>query len=138
MTQSIFINLPVKDLRTSRDFYEGLGFSINEKFSDDTAACVVVSQTIYVMLLTHPKMAQFTTLPIGDAKRDTQHLLAINFDSRAEVDDLLARGIAKGGTEPRPVQDLGFMYSRALADPDGHIWEPFWMDPAAAEDGPPE
>ena len=138
MTQSIFINLPVNDLRTSRYFYEGLGFSINEKFSDDTAACVVISQTIFVMLLTHPKMAQFTALPIGDAQRDTQHLLAINFESRTEVDDLLARGMAKGGTESRPAQDHGFMYSRALADPDGHIWEPFWMDPAAAQDGPPD
>ena len=138
MPKSVFINLPVADLAVARAFYAALGFHINENFSDETAASVVISETIYVMLLTHAKMRDFTALPVGDAKAETQHLLALDFDSSAEVDAFVARGLAAGGTEPRPVQDLGFMYSRALADPDGHIWEPFWMDPAAAAGGPPD
>ena len=138
MPKSVFINLPVADLAKARAFYTALGFSINENFSDDTAASVVISDTIYVMLLTHAKMGDFTSLPIGDAKAQTQHLLALDFDSTAEVDAFVSRGLDAGGSEPRPVQDFGFMYSRALADPDGHIWEPFWMDPAAAAEGPPD
>ena len=138
MPKSIFINLPVADLAASRAFYTSLGFTINEAFSDETAASVVISDTIYVMLLTHGKMGDFTSLPIGDAKAQTQHLLALDFDSHDAVDEWVAKGLVHGGTEARPAQDLGFMYSRALADPDGHIWEPFWMDPAAAAGGPPE
>ena len=136
MAQSVFINLPVADLAASRAFYTSLGYSINENFSDETAASVVISDTIYVMLLTHEKMAGFTALPIGDATKETQHLIALNLESQAAVDSLLTRGLAAGGTEPRPAQDYGFMYSRALADPDGHVWEPFWMDPVAVAGGP--
>ena len=134
----IFVNLPVADLPRSRAFYEGIGCTINENFSDDTAACVVFSETIYVMLLTHAKMAEFTALPIGDATKDTQHLLALSQDSKADVDSIVAAALASGGTEPRGAQDMGFMYSRSFADPDGHVWEPLWMDPAAAAGGPPD
>ena len=137
MSRKIFVNLPVKDLARSRRFYEAIGFTINEAFSDETAACAVLTEDIYVMLLTHGKMAAFTPLPIGDAAREAQHLLALSLEDRAEVDALMEAGIAAGGTEHRDPQDHGFMYSRALADPDGHVWEPFWMDPAAATGGPP-
>ena len=135
MTVSLFVNLPVADLAAARAFYEALGFTINPDFSDETAACVVLSETNYVMLLTHDKMRQFTALPLGDARAQTQHLLAISCEDRAGVDAMVARGLTAGGSEPRPVQDMGFMYSRALADPDGHIWEPFFYDLAAAPDG---
>ena len=138
MPQAIFVNLPVTDLSAARRFYQALGFTINEAFSDETAASVVISDTIYLMLLTHPKYAQFTSLPIGDARAQSQHLIALSFDSREEVDAVMDRALASGGTEPRPTQDYGFMYNRAFSDPDGHTWEPFWMDPAAAEAGPPD
>ena len=133
----IFVNLPVADLARSRAFYEALGFTINENFSDETAASVIISETIYVMLLTHPKMEQFTKLPIGSAARETQHLLALSRDSREAVDAILAAALASGGSQAGPSQDYGWMYSHSFADPDGHIWEPMWLDPAAA-DGPPE
>lgn len=138
MSRMIFVNLPVRDLARARAFYASLGFSINEMFSDDTAASVVVSDTIFVMLLTHARYAEFTPLAIGDPQTASQHLLALSCDSRAEVDGMMAAAIASGGAEPRPTQDLGFMYSRCFSDPDGHAWEPFWMDQAAAESGPPD
>jgi len=138
MTNMIFVNLPISDLARSRAFYTALGFTINEAFSDDTAACVVISEAIYVMLLTHEKFAQFTQLPIGDAREACQHMMALSYGSKEAVDALMTSGLGAGGSEGRAAQDLGFMYSRALADPDGHIWEPFWMDPAATAEGPPE
>lgn len=132
MPDKIFVNLPVTNLSASRRFYEGLGFSINEDFSDETAASVVISESIFVMLLTHEKYQDFTDLPIGDAKSQSQHLLALACESRTEVDDMAAKALAHGGSEHRPAQDYGFMYARAISDPDGHTWEPFWMDPAAS------
>ena len=129
MATSIFVNLPVSDLPASRSFYEALGYSFNPQFSDDTAACLVISDTIFFMLLTHAKFSDFTPLPIADAKSATGALYAMSRDSKADVDGLLDRALAAGATEPRPVQDLGFMYSRAFADPDGHIFEILWMDP---------
>jgi predicted lactoylglutathione lyase len=131
MARMIFVNLPVADLPRARGFYEALGFTINEQFSDETGACVVISDTIYAMLLTHPKYAQFTPLPITDETKSSSHLLALSFDDRAGVDAFAAAALASGGSEPRPVQDLGFMYSRAISDPDGHTWEPFFMDMTA-------
>lgn len=133
MAHAIFINLPVKDLDRSRAFYEALSFSLDMAISDETAARVAVSDTISVMLLTHPKMAQYTDLPIGDAANQTQHLLALSCESREAVDQMLDAGLKAGGVEARPVQDHGFMYLRTLADPDGHLWEPFWMEDAAVE-----
>ncbi len=128
----VFFNLPVKDLSKSRAFYEGLGFSFNPKFSDATAACLVFSDEIYAMLLTHPKWAEFCQKPIP-TPASSEVLIALALEDKAAVDALMAKGLGGGGREPRPAQDLGFMYSRALEDPDGHIWEPFWMDPAAAQ-----
>jgi predicted lactoylglutathione lyase len=128
----IFVNLPVKDLPRSRAFYEGLGFSFNPKFSDDTAACLVFSEQIFAMLLTYEKWAQFTQKPIP-TPASSEVMIALMMEDKAAVDAILRAGLARGGKEARPAQDLGFMYSRAMEDPDGHIWEPLWMDPAAAQ-----
>jgi predicted lactoylglutathione lyase len=129
----IFVNLPVKDLSRSRAFYEGLGYSVNPQFSDENAACIVISDTIYAMLLTEPFFKTFTKKEIADATRSTEVLLALSADSRDEVNSLVDKAVAGGGREARDVQDEGFMYSRAFEDPDGHIWEVMWMDMAAFE-----
>lgn len=131
MSRMIFVNLPVKDLTASMAFYTALGFSNNPHFTDDTAACMVWSKEIYVMLLTHDKWRQFTNRPIP-ATTSSEVMLALSCDSSEEVDTLNSAAAKQGGTaDINPAQDLGFMYSRAFTDPDGHIWEPFWMDPAA-------
>ena len=131
MTKMIFVNLPVADLAKSVAFYEALGFTKNLMFSDETAACVVWSETIHVMLLTHDKWKSFTDRPIPPVT-SSEVSLALNFDSREEVDALLEAAAAHGGVaDINPLQDLGFMYGRDLVDPDGHVWGPFWMDPAA-------
>jgi hypothetical protein len=127
----VFINLPVSDLPRSLAFYRALGFALNPQFSDDTAACVVLGENMCVMLLTHDKFRQFTSLPIADASRQTQLLTAISLASRAEVDRVFAAVLAHGGRAFRPTEDLGFMYTRAFADPDGHAFEPFYMDMSA-------
>ncbi len=127
----IFVNLPVADLARSMRFYEALGFRNNPQFTDETAACMVLSGQIYVMLLTHPKFTSFLTRPMADAKKETGALYAISCGSREAVDAMMATVISLGGVEYRPAQDHGFMYGRAFADLDGHVWEPFWMDPAA-------
>ena len=131
MTRMIFINLPVADLARAKAFYEALGFTLNPAFSDDAGACMVLSEAIYVMILTHAKWRTFTTRPIPP--RDSSEVsLALTVDSRAAVDALVAAGAAHGGTaDVNPPEDHGFMYQRTIEDPDGHVWEPFWMDPAA-------
>ena len=132
MTQMIFVNLPVADLAKSMAFYEAIGFTNNPQFTDETAACMVLSDAIYVMLLTHKKWATFTTKTIPDAHKTAQLMLAINRDDRAAVDQIVeAAGKAGGIADVNPMQDHGFMYGRDFADPDGHIWEPFYMDMSA-------
>lgn len=131
MSRKIFVNLPVASLAKSIVFYEALGFTRNPHFSDDTAACMVISEENYVMLLTHAKFKDFVKLPLANPKAAVGMLVALSFDSKAAVDAITAAALAHGGAEHRPAQDLGFMYSRSVSDPDGHIWEPFWMDPAA-------
>lgn len=129
----IFINLPVADLATSVAFYEAVGATRNPQFSDETAACMIISETIYVMLLTHPKFASFTDRPIGD--RSSVHaLLCLSCDSKDAVLAQLEAAVQAGGIpDPTPEQDYcGFMYGRSYEDPDGHIWEIMWMDPAEA------
>jgi len=132
----IFVNLPVSDLKQSRAFLEALG-AINEpRFTDETAACMTLSDSIHVMLLTHEKFSQFTPRPIADAKAGSEVLLCLSANSRESVDSTIARGVSAGGTaDPSPKQDYGVMYGRSVADPDGHIWEIMWMDPAAAARG---
>ena len=135
MATSIFVNIPVTDLDAAKTFFIKLGFSFNAQFTDDTAAALVIDDTIYFMLLTKPKFVEFITLPIADARQATQALYGISRDSRADVDKVVDAALAAGGTEPRPAQDLGFMYSRAFADLDGHIWEFIWMDPSFVQPG---
>jgi len=131
MQKMIFVNLPVKDLKASMAFYKTLGFSNNPNFTDDTAACMVWSDAIFVMLLTHAKWKTFTSRPIPPSN-SSEVLLALSLDSRAAVDAMNDAAAANGGTaDINPKQDLGFMYNRNLGDLDGHVWEAMWMDPAA-------
>lgn len=134
MSRKIFVNLPVKDLEKSKAFFAGLGFTFNPRFTDHTAACLVISEHIYAMLLTHEKFATFTPHPIADATQSTQVLIALSCESRAEVDDLVRKAVAGGGRTFRPATDHGFMYEHAFQDPDGHVWELFWMDPSALQE----
>jgi predicted lactoylglutathione lyase len=131
MPKLIFVNLPVSDLKRSVAFYEAIGAKNNPQFTDDTAACMVFSDTIHVMLLTHDKFAQFTPKRIADAHATSEVLIAISADSREAVDEITEKALAAGGREPREKQDYGFMYGRSFEDPDGHIWEPMWMDMSA-------
>lgn len=132
MSRMIFVNLPVEDLTRAKAFYEALGFTNNPQFSDDTAACMVWSETIFVMILTHAKWATFTDRPIPD-KGSSEVALCLACDSRDEVEALArAAGDAGGVVDVNPAQDHGFMMSRSFTDLDGHVWEPMWMDPAVA------
>ena len=135
MPRMIFVNLPVADLAASMKFYEALGFTNNPQFTDATAACMVWSDTIHVMLLTHAKWKTFTTRPICPST-SSEVSVALSMDDREAVDAFNAAAAANGGTgDINPVQDLGFMYGRDVADPDGHVWSPFWMDMAAMPAG---
>jgi len=131
MVKQIFVNLPIGNLKASMAFYAALGFKNNPHFTNDDAACMVYSDTIYVMLHSHHSWRRFTDRPIPPST-SSEVMLALSVDSIKEVDTLNDIATANGGTaDINPKQDLGFMYSRAFTDPDGHIWEPFWMDPAA-------
>ncbi|HJS12868.1 VOC family protein [Sphingopyxis sp.] len=139
MPQMIFVNLPVTDLPKSKAFYEAVGAANNPAFTDDTAACMVVEEgSIHVMLLTHEKWATFTSKKIPDAHTTAQVLLCVSADSRDAVDGQVDKAVKAGGkADPTPTQDFGFMYGRSFEDPDGHIWEVMWMDPAAIPAGEP-
>jgi hypothetical protein len=131
----IFVNLPVADLDRSIAFYKAIGGEQNHQFSDETAAAMVLSETINVMLLTHDKYRQFTSKPIADAHSSSEVLLCVSEESRADVDATVEKAAGAGGTgDPGPVQDFGFMYGRSFEDPDGHHWEVMWMDMAALGD----
>ena len=131
---NIFINLPVKDLQKTNAFYKGLGFEFNPHFSNEAATCMQINDQAWVMLLTEAYFKTFTKKEISDASRTTEVLVAIDQKSKEEVDRFIDKVQQLGGTEARGIQDLGFMYSRAFNDPDGHIWEVFWMDPAQIPD----
>ena len=132
MPKLIFVNLPVTDLPRAKAFYEAVGAKNNPQFTDDTAACMVLSDTIQVMLLTHDKYKQFTSKQIADTHKTSAVLLAISEDSREGVDATLGKVLKAGGKEPRDKQDHGWMYDRAFEDLDGHTWEITWMDLEAA------
>lgn len=128
----LFVNLPVTDLSSSRAFYEALGFTRNPDFSSEDTACMVWSETIFVMLLTHSRWKTFTARPIPP-RGSNEVMLGLSCEGRAQVDALLEAAENHGGQHDiNPVQDLGFMYNRAFTDPDGHIWEAFWMDTTQA------
>ncbi|MEW6762965.1 MAG: VOC family protein [Pseudomonadota bacterium] len=128
MNQQIYVNLPVKDLERSKAFFGALGFSFNPQFSDQNAACMIVSDSIYVMLLTEPFFQGFTKKPIADAKKTTEVLLCLSCDSRAAVDDMAAKAKAAGGAWPNEPKDHGFMYQHGFEDLDGHMWELAYME----------
>jgi predicted lactoylglutathione lyase len=133
MSKLIFVNLPVADLTRSTAFYESIGAVKNERFCDETASCMVFSDTIHAMLLTHQKFREFTPKKIADARTASEVLICISADSRQDVDDLVEKaGKAGGKADPSAKQDCGFMYGRSFEDPDGHIWEIMWMDAEAA------
>jgi len=128
MAKQVFINLPVKDLKTSMAFYEAIGFTNNSQFTDDTAACMVWSDSIFVMLLTHDKLKQFTTKEIIDAKKFVGATNALSLGSNDEVNAFADNALKAGGKEYAPAADYGFMQQRSIEDPDGNNWEPFYMD----------
>ena len=131
----MFVNLPVRDLKASMAFYKALGFTFNPQFSDDTGACMVISEHNYAMLLTHEKFATFATRPIPDALKTTGVLMALALDSKQAVDEMAAKAVKAGGKEPKPKRDYGFMVQRSFEDLDGHGLGPFWMDPSHVQNG---
>lgn len=132
MSTQIFVNLPVKNLARSKEFFASLGFSFNPQFTNEQAACMVISDTIYVMLLVESFFQGFTSKTIADATKTAEVLVCLSCESRAKVDELVAKAIAAGGAAPRAPQDHGFMYGHGFEDPDGHIWELVHMVNASA------
>jgi len=128
MAKQIFINLAVKDLQKSMDFYTALGFTNNLQFSDDSGKCMVWSENIFVMILTHEKFSTFATKPLADTKSKLAGLFSLSVDSIDEVNSILTNGLKAGGTEPNEMRDYGFMQQRTIEDFDGHTWEVFYMD----------
>ena len=136
MSRLLFLNLPVTDLAASRNFFAELGFEFDEKFCDDGALCMVVSEQAYVMLLRRDRFAEFVAKPVADPTRETALTVAVSAESRDAVDEFAAAAIAAGATSAKDPQDYGFMYQRSFHDLDGHLWEVAWMDPVAVEQGP--
>jgi predicted lactoylglutathione lyase len=132
-SRKLFVNLPVRDLKKSKDFFGALGFTFNPQFTDDNAACMVLSEDGFVMLLQEPYFKTFTTRAIADARQQTGGIYALSCTSRADVDDLLKKALAAGGATAMPSKDYGFMYSNSFYDLDGHHWEVLWMDPSAVQ-----
>ena len=133
MSRKIFVNLPVKDLDKSVDFFTQLGFQFNAQFTDKSATCMIISEEAYVMLLVGGRFQDFTKKPIADARSQTEAIIALSADSRAEVDEIVNKALAAGGQPSSDPQDHGFMYGWSFQDLDGHLWEILWMDPNAAE-----
>ncbi len=134
MSKMIFVNLPVRDLAASTRFYLALGGTLNSHFSSDRASSIMFSDAIGVTLLTHDHYREFTQRPIGDARRDSQSMIALTVGSRDAVSATLENAVAAGGrADPNPPQDLGFMVNRHVEDPDGYVWEIMWMDPKAVQ-----
>ena len=130
MGTKIFVNLPVKDLDKSKEFFGKLGYTFNAQFTDATAACMVISDDIYAMLLTHDKFKQFTGKAIADATKTTEVLVCLSADSKYEVNELVDKAVKAGASVTREPQEYGFMFERSFDDLDGHIWEIIWMDPS--------
>lgn len=128
MAKQIFINLAVKDLQKSMDFYTALGFTNNPQFSDDTGKCMVWSENIFVMLLTHDKFKSFATKPIADTKTTVAALFSLSVENLEAVNKIMSDGLKAGGLEPSEMKDYGFMQQRTIEDFDGHTWEIFFMD----------
>lgn len=133
MARKIFVNIPVKDLKKSMAFFTSLGFTFNMQFTDETAACMVISEDIYTMLLTEKKFKEFTPNPICDAKKSTEALICLSTESRAELQDTVKKALAAGGVAYAEPKDHGFMYQHGFQDLDGHIWELIYMEPGVVK-----
>ena len=133
MATKIFVNLPVKDLNKSIEFFRKIGFPHNPQFTDETAACIVISDDIYAMLLTHPKFREFTQKDISDSSKTVEVILSLSADSKEKVNETLEKALKAGATEPNEPKDLGFMFFRGFHDLDGHAWEIIWMDTAVVK-----
>jgi predicted lactoylglutathione lyase len=133
----MFVNFPVRDLKRSMDFFKKLGYTFNPQFTNDDAACMVIGEDNFAMLLTEKFFKTFTTKTIADSTKSVEALVALSCENRKAVDDIVRKALAAGGRKYREAQDQGFMYSWGFEDPDGHIWEYFWMDPAAIQ-APPQ
>lgn len=130
MATQIFLNLPVNDLPRSIEFFKQLGYTFNPQFTDETATCMIICESIYVMLLTHPKFKSFTPKEIADAHKVSEVFIVLSCENRAQVDDMIRKAVAAGGTAVGDPQDHGFMYGHSFFDLDGHTWEYFYMDPS--------
>jgi predicted lactoylglutathione lyase len=133
MATRIFVNLPVKDLERSIAFFTALGFKFDSQFTDDTATCMIVGEDIFVMLLTHAKFSTFTPKAVCDATKSTEVLVALALEARDKVDEMVRKATSAGGTTYAEPRDYGFMYQHGFQDPDGHMWEVFYMDPKAVQ-----
>ncbi|HEY2556869.1 MAG TPA: VOC family protein [Diaminobutyricibacter sp.] len=133
MPTMIFVNLPVTDLERAKAFYSALGFGINQQFTDDKAACIVISDTIFAMIVTKPYFETFSPKTIADTSTSVAAINALSQDSKEEVDAIADKALTSGGLQTNEPQDLGFMYSRSFQDPDGNMWEAMWMDPGHVE-----
>jgi predicted lactoylglutathione lyase len=137
MTTQIFVNLPVKELERSKAFFANLGFTFNPEFTNEQAACMVVSDAIFVMLVVEKFFKTFTQKAVADATTSTEVLVCLSCESRAKVDELVKKAVAAGGTSPRAPQDHGFMYGHGFEDLDGHIWELMYMEPGGVVEHQP-
>jgi uncharacterized protein len=133
MATKIFVNLPVKDLQKSIQFFTQLGYTFNPQFTDETATCMIIAEDIYAMLLTHAKFQEFTPKAICDATKSTEVLVCLSQESRQHVDDLVSKALTAGGTTHADPKDYGFMYQHGFEDLDGHIWELIYMEPGAVQ-----
>ncbi|WP_138992268.1 VOC family protein [Larkinella sp. C7] len=137
MATQIFVNLPVKDLNRSVDFFTKLGYRFNPQFTDEKATCMIISEDIFVMLLVEPFFQSFTKKAIADSTQTTESIICLSAESREAVDELVSKAVAAGGKTPNEKQDQGFMYGHGFEDLDGHLWEVMWMDPSAIEQEQP-
>ncbi len=133
MTTQIYVNLPVKDLKRSVEFFTALGFSFNPDYTDENATCMIINDNAFVMLLVEGFFKTFTSRDVADASRSTEAIMAFSVDSKEAVDETVRKALAAGGKPSQEVQDYGFMYNHAFQDPDGHLWEVLWMDPAGPQ-----
>ena len=128
MAKQLFVNLPIKDIDKTKEFFTTLGFTFNPRFTDKNGACMVIGENIFAMLLAEPFFKSFIKKEVCDARTSTEVLLALSLENREQVDEMMSKALAAGGSEPRQPQDHGWMYGRAFEDIDGHIWEVFFMD----------
>jgi uncharacterized protein len=138
MATQIYVNLPVKDLNRTVEFFTALGFSFNPDFTDENATCMIINDDAFVMLLVEGFFKTFTSKSIADATNTTEAIMAFSVDSREAVDQTIRKALTAGGTPSQEAQDYGFMYSHSFQDPDGHLWEVMWMDPAGPSADAPE